>query len=293
MSYSNNIKVLIADNDAVSRQYIADMLSMNGYKVIQAIDGGSAMKVADDGDVDIAIIGHQMMPKSGLDFARHVLIKGYDIGMVMVTDDPSTDLLLEAGKHEIKQVMRKPVDSNRLLGIVKRVLRAHGKNPDSIAGGGDTAYTPKDLMDRAIALAHQNARSGMGGPFGAVLADAQGRILGEGVNSVKTRCDPTAHAEIIAIRRATEQQNSTDLSGCVVYCSSEPTMLGEALIIGTGIEKVVYGLSHEEVGITRLSEEGVAAQIAKPANERDVPHEQLQHDEALDMFTTWQEQKKK
>ena len=293
MAQSNNIQVLIADSDDAGRAAAAGILEAQGYEVIQAVDGGSAMKVAGERNIDIAIIGQHMYPKTGFDFAKHVLVKGLDIGMIMVTDDPSTDLLVEAGKYEIKQVLRKPVDPLRLSEVVRRVLRAQGKNPAALGSGGALKFTPADLMRRAIALAQQNARSRMGGPFGAVVADAEGRILGEGVNAVTSRCDPTAHAEVAAIRRATEARNSVSLEGCAVYCSSEPTMLGQALIISTGIKKVYYGLSHAEVGATRINESGIVGEIAKPLSQRAVPYEQLQHGEALAMFQAWQGQAKK
>ncbi len=290
MTYTNNLTILIADGNEVTRRHMASLLRTHGYKVMQATDGGSAMKVVDENNIDAAIIDHHMTPRTGLEFAKYVLVKGYDIGMIMVTDDPSTDLLVEAGKHEIKQVMRKPLDPDRLAETVRRVLRAHGKNPDALAGGIEKIYTPEEMMRRAIALAQQNALSRMGGPFGAVVANAQGHLIGEGVNSVSARCDPTAHAEVMAIRRATERLNATRLDGCTVYCSSEPTMLGQALIISTGVTKVYYGLSHEEVGFARAAEDGILGEIAKPLDRRTVPYEQLQHDDALKMFKSWQSQ---
>jgi hypothetical protein len=70
-------------------------------------------------------------------------------------------------------------------------------------------------------------------------------------------------------------------------------MLGQALIISTGIAKVFYGLSHEEVGATRANEEGILGEIRKPLSQRAVPYEQRGHDEALELFRSWQAQKKK
>lgn len=293
MPYSNNLTILIADNDESGRASMAHLLETHGYRVLQAVDGGSAMRVVDQHKIDVAIFDHRMKPHSGLYFAKHVLLKGYDIGMIMATNDPTTDLLLEAGRHEIKQVMRKPVDPERLVETVRRVLRAHGKNPDSLALSSARTYSHAELMDRAIALASQNAMSRMGGPFGAVVADADGLILGEGVNSVTTRCDPTAHAEVLAIRRATERRGVPRLDGCIVYCSSEPTMLGQALIISTGVARVYYGLSHDEVGAVRANEDGILGEISKPLSSRTVPYEQLRHDDALALFQKWQAQDRK
>ena len=112
--------------------------------------------------------------------------------MIMLTDDASTDLLLQAGQCGIGQVMKKPIDPERLVQMVKRVIRIRGKNPDRGGIEPDAGASPEALMARAIALAGQNVNGKMGGPFGAVVADAEGHILGEGVNSVHTRSDPTS-----------------------------------------------------------------------------------------------------
>ena len=131
-------------------------------------------------------------------------------------------------------------------------------------------------MDRAIMLARRNIETKKGGPFGAVVADQTGKILGEGTNGVSSRIDPTAHAEIRAIRLAAEQLERSDLSDCILYCSSEPTMMGKALIASVGISAVYYGLAHEDTGITR--------EIKKA----ETTYEQLSKKAALEVFQHWQ-----
>lgn len=293
MTQANKIHIVVADNIEADRQAMADTLKMHGFKVTQALDGGTAIKVVEEQDADIAVFAHHMSPRTGFDFARHVSLNNRDIGMVLISDDMTTDLLREATKYEIQKVMRKPVDPDRLLKTIERILRARGKSIGTAPESKQHYYTPDQLMSRAIALAHQNARSRMGGPFAAIVADEKGRILGEGVNSVTSRCDPTAHAEVLAIRQATGALNKTRLEGCSLYCSSEPTMLGQALTISTGISKVYYGLSHSEVGAIRLNEDGILGEIKKPLAQRSVPYEQLMHDEALQMLSSWKQQKRK
>ena len=290
---SNNLQVLIAEQDENDRDHLAGLLYMNGYDVVTASDGGMAARIADTRALDIAIVDQNMTPKTGFDFARHCMVKGYKFGIVMVTDEPTTDLLLEVSKYEIKQVLRKPVEPNRLVEVVRRVLRSHGKNPDAFGAiRVERGYSCDQLMARAIALAHQNARSRLGGPFGAVVADAEGHILGEGAISVTSRCDPTAHAEVLAIRRATEKLGRTELRGCTLYCSSEPTMLGQALVIRSGLEKVYYALNHTEIAAMIRGANGddtaLLGEMAKPLAERQVVYEQIQHDQAEAMVRMWQ-----
>ena len=290
---NSNILILVADDDKKARSFIAGVLETAGFPVIQAIDAGTAIRVIEEHKVDVAIIDHHMKPHDGFEVARHILVQNRPVGSVLLTDDPSTDILLQAGQHGIAQVMNKPVEPDRLIQTVRRMLRKQGKNPDAIGAGATKAYTPDDLMQRAIALAAQNVQSGMGGPFAAIVADTDGRILGEGVNGVALRSDPTAHAEVMAIRRATDKLNTPRLDGCVIYCSSEPTMLGQALIIGTGIQKVYYGASHIEAGTPRLEEEGILGEIAKPMDQRSVAYEQCRRDDALALLHAWQEDKAK
>lgn len=284
MSYTNNIMILIADKDETKRLYMAGILESRGYQVIQAIDGGTAIKVVEEHPVDLVILGHDMKPRSGWECARHILTHGYKIGMIMVTETPAADLLEQAQKHQIRQVLSWPVDDNLLKETVRRVLKLYGKNPDALGGGGEKSWSAEEAMRRVLHLAEQNARAQMGGAFAALVVDEHGHILGEGVNSVHLRHDPIAHAEVLAIRRATEKKRSLELTGCILYCSSEPTMLGQALIIGTGIQKVVYGLTHEETGRYAAVEKGLRDETAKPRDQREVPYEQYMHDEALAMF---------
>lgn len=287
---SARILILVADDDENMRSFITGVLEAHGFSVLQAVNSAAAVKVIEDHDVDVAVIAHRMKPNDGFEIARHILVKGRKVGMVMLTTDPTTDLLLQAGKHEIGQVMKTPIEPDRLVQTVRRMIRARGKNPDAISGDQTASFTPDDLMKRVIALASQNARAQLGGPFAAIVTDRDGRILGEGVNGVKMRCDPAAHAEVLAIRHAAERLNSPRLDGCVIYCSTEPTMLGQALIIGTGITRVYYGISHRESGTPRLKEADILAEIAKPIAMRSVPHEQMHRDEALQVFRAWQRQ---
>lgn len=293
MNAPNNLLILIADPDEADRRRMAGVFAMNGYQVLQAGDCGTAIRVLEEWPVDAVLLAHRLPPHDGFEVARHILARGIGTGTIMLTDVGTTDLLLEAGKHEIGQVVQKPAGPDRLLTLVRRLLRAHGKNPDALASAAGKGFTPEELMRRALALAAQNARSKMGGPFGAVVADETGRILGEGVNGVTARSDPTAHAEVLAIRRATEKRGSVRLDGCSIYCSAEPTMLGQALIIGTGIAQVCYGLSHAETGAVRVSEPGILGEMAKPLTQRSVRHVPLLHDEALAVFKAWQAQDRK
>lgn len=277
--------ILVADDSAVSREYIANILIPAGYRVIQAIDGGSALKVVREHEVDLAIIDHYMQPYGGLEFAKEIVAADLGLPMLMVTQEETSDLLLELSRHGVHNLLKKPVDPKRLLETIRRLLRDNQPDIDEKKHGSGieiakSTYSHEELMQKTFDLALKNVNSGAGGPFSAIIADKNGRILGEGANRSTFRADPIAHAEVMAIRQATEKTDSLSLEECILYSSSEPTKIGKALIDSVGIEKVYYGLSSQEV-----------ASFFPAKNFTNAAYEQFQKDAALEMLSAAKKQK--
>ncbi len=134
-----------------------------------------------------------------------------------------------------------------------------------------------DLMKEALREAKRGFALGEV-PVGAVLTDAAGKIVASGFNQPISLNDPTAHAEVMAIRQAADKLGKADLSECIIYCSSQPTSVGAAVIKSVGIKKVYFGLSHEDLG-----------QIRSSAAPSEPVYKQLGRDEALEMFKKWQD----
>lgn len=249
MAENSFITILIAEDNDVSRDLMAGILRQQGFKVIGAIDGESAIKVVEEHGIDLAFVDINMIPTGGFAFVKYLIANGLKIPVVIVTADQSSDVLMEANSLGVKQVIQKPIDPKRLTQTAHRILKAHGLNPNPIAvAEHQSNFSLEELMKRTIELAAKNARTKMGGPFGAIITDAQGKVISEGVNGAGSRADPTAHAEVMAIRLAADKLGRSDLSDCVLYCSSQPTMIGQALIKSVGIKTVYYGLSHEDIG---------------------------------------------
>lgn len=281
------IKIIIAEDNIVSRNMMAQILETQGFEVIHAGDGDEAIEKIRGQELDLAIVDINMQPKGGFEFMRYLVARGIDLPVVIVTGDDSSDLLMEASALGVRRILQKPIQPQRLTDTVFHILRKRGLNPQPIAvQTHETTFNDAQLMQKAITLAENNYKSGKGGPYGAIIADANGKILGEGVNGIASRCDPTAHAEVMAIRQAAEKLGKADLSECKLYISSEPTMMGKALIISVGIEKVYYGLSHEEIKSIREGEDRVRDELQN--HEKSVTrYEQLGHEEAMDMFQSW------
>lgn len=268
------INILVAEDNDVSRDMMMGILRAQGFNTHGAIDGETAIKVINDREIDMALVDVNMAPKGGFEFVKYVVTKGLKIPVVIVTADNSADLLMEASSLGVAKVIQKPVEPDRLIQTVERILKRKGLNPTPLAvEGHQTRYSPEELMDQTIELAAENARSRRGGPYAALVATKDGQVLGTGSSGKASRVDPTAHAEVSAIRKAAEKTGRSDLSDCILYCSSQPTKIGEALIASVGISEVYYGLSHEDTGALKEHK-----QAAQPV------YNQLCQDQALEMF---------
>lgn len=289
MTNLTSINILIAEDNDISRELMASILRTQGYNIICAADGKEAITAVGKDDIDLALVDLNMEPTGGFEFVRHLIVSGMNIPVMIITADESSDVLTKAGELGVTRVMQKPVDPEKLCGAVKHVLKRYGHNPQPLAveKSYQSAYTPEQLMQRAVELAESNARNKKGGPFGAVIANEKGEVLGEGTNGITSRVDPTAHAEIMAIRQAAEKLGRAHLEDCILYCSSEPTMMGQALIVSVGIRQVYFGLKHAEINAIRKRENVVREELSGAA-QKQTTYTQLGHDHAMTVFQRWQ-----
>jgi len=146
-------------------------------------------------------------------------------------------------------------------------------------------------MRQAIALATSNVASG-GGPFGAVVV-RNGEVLATGVNRVTATNDPTAHAEIIAIRAACETLASFQLTGCVVYSSCEPCPMCLAALYWSRCQAVFYGNSAGDAAAIGFDDSFLYQQVALPMEARTLPMRRLIPEEAIASFDAWRNQPNK
>ncbi len=148
------------------------------------------------------------------------------------------------------------------------------------------------FMKRAIELAKENANSTNGGPFGAVVVK-NGKIIGEGFNSVTTKNDPTAHAEINAIRNACKNLNSHQLEDCEIYASSEPCPMCLGAIYWARLKKIYYACSLEEAKNHNFDDVFIFDEFKKPNEIRMIPSEQIMQNKGEKIFIDWEKNDKK
>lgn len=145
----------------------------------------------------------------------------------------------------------------------------------------------EDFMRRAIALSKDSVLNG-GGPFGAVIV-RNGKIIAEGSNRVTIDNDPTAHAEVIAIRNAALKEGTFDLSGCFIYTSCEPCPMCLGAIYWAHIDKIFYANTREDAAKIGFDDDFIYKEIAVEPQYRKRPSELLLRDEAIDVFKMWKQ----
>ena len=143
-------------------------------------------------------------------------------------------------------------------------------------------------MRQAIDLATANVVSGRGGPFGAVIVRS-GEIVATGVNLVTATNDPTAHAEVTAIRRAAAELGTFQLSGCELYSSCEPCPMCLAATYWAHIEAIFFGNSAADAARAGFDDAVLYKEVALPHGDRSLPITQLLGEEAWTSFAAWQE----
>jgi tRNA(Arg) A34 adenosine deaminase TadA len=146
-------------------------------------------------------------------------------------------------------------------------------------------------MLEAIRLSIENVDTG-GGPFGAVIVK-DGKIIAKAANSVTKLNDPTAHAEINAIRIAAKKLNTFDLSGCEIYTSCEPCPMCLGAIYWAHIDKVYYANTKEDARNINFDDAFIYEEILKPIDKRNKPFVQLLRNEAIKAFEKWEKKEDK
>jgi len=144
------------------------------------------------------------------------------------------------------------------------------------------------FMRAAIELAQKGMDSNDGGPFGAVIVK-DGEIVGRGNNQVTSTNDPTAHAEVVAIRNACKNLNVYQLDGCIIYTSCEPCPMCLGAIYWARPDKVFYACSRQDAADINFDDAFIYDEIPLPIHERKISMEQVLQSEGQLVFKKWEE----
>jgi guanine deaminase len=145
-----------------------------------------------------------------------------------------------------------------------------------------------EFMMEAIRISVSNVQQGKGGPFGCVVVK-DGKIIARGANEVTTSNDPTAHAEVVAIRNACAALKTFQLDGCDIYASCEPCPMCLGAIYWARPDKLFYANSKEDAAAIQFDDQFIYEEIAKPIEQRKLFTQQVLREEALEAFKKWSE----
>jgi tRNA(Arg) A34 adenosine deaminase TadA len=142
------------------------------------------------------------------------------------------------------------------------------------------------FMQKAIALSIEGMNSGQGGPFGAVIVK-DGEMIAQAHNLVLSTNDPTAHAEIVAIRLACQKLQSFELKGCELYTSCEPCPMCLGAIYWAGLDRVYYANTKADAADVDFDDQFIYEEMELPMSDRQMPMIQMLRDEAQQAFQLW------
>ncbi|ALJ00304.1 nucleoside deaminase [Rufibacter tibetensis] len=152
----------------------------------------------------------------------------------------------------------------------------------------DSTSSKENFMREAIRLSIEKMREGKGGPFGAVVVK-NGEIIAHGFNNVTSSNDPTAHAEVDAIRKACQVLGTFQLTGCELYTSCEPCPMCLGAIYWARLDKVYYGNTKADAAAVGFDDAFIYEELELPLHSRSLSMEQLLHEEALEGFKAWEQ----
>jgi guanine deaminase len=150
----------------------------------------------------------------------------------------------------------------------------------------------KAFIETTIKMARENVKNGLGGPFAAIVVK-DNQIISRGANSVTKINDPTAHAEIEAIREASRKLDNFDLSGCELYSSCEPCPMCLSAIYWARIDKVYFAAGKQQAAEAGFDDAFIYEQLALPINERSIQMIQVKTPNTESPFQAWDDSKDK
>lgn len=160
----------------------------------------------------------------------------------------------------------------------------HAPSPESVSA----PPSPDTYLREAIEMAVQNVTTGQGGPFAALVVEDD-EIIGRGTNVVTTLNDPTAHAEVTAIRRACDAQNDFELTGCTLYATCEPCPMCLGAAYWARLDRVYYAATREDAAAAGFDDDHIYEELTKPPEDRRIPMTQQLGEEAQRPFEAWRD----
>ena len=284
-------KVLLVEPNMITRKLLCGILGKNNYQVYEATNGDEAVAhLSRFPDVVILDVENESVDHLGLvrklqkDHAKVPLI-----AMLDALDDRAV-AQSNLGVSRLSFI-DKPVKPDALIASLETCLledseaKALSAVPVTQAAM-EIDQQRKAFMRRAIDLSQVKMEENCGGPFGAVIVKG-GKVIGEGWNCVTSTNDPTAHAEMVAIRNAAAAVKDFNLVGCEIYTSCEPCPMCLSAIYWARIDKIFYANMREDAERIGFDDAFLYAEVALPENKRSLPSYRMLREEAKIVFENW------
>ena len=282
-------QVLVVDPSDIMRKLICGILLKSGYAVNDAANADKGVELLGKRP-DLVILDIDDETSDEVSFLRKMKRDHASTPIIALADDSVREEVQK--KIEMKLIFfPKPVKPDALLAQVEALLseteeKRLAAEANKSGAQIDIEQQRMGFMRRAIDLSQQKMEENCGGPFGAVIV-RQGKIIGEGWNCVTSTNDPTAHAEMVAIRNATAAIKDFKLEGCDIYTSCEPCPMCLSAIYWARIDKIFYANMREDAEKIGFDDAFLYREVALPENKRSLPVFRLLRDEAKIVFDNW------
>lgn len=289
-------QVLVVEPNEMMRRLICGILLKNNYAAVEAVNGDRAVELlAKHPDLVILDVDGESIDDIG--FLRKMQRDHIKMPLICLIEHADQDTIEKRLSMPRMSFVDKPVKPDMLILSIEAHLAVDADQRASEEAGKhhlqlEVEEQRKGFMRRAIDLSNIKMEENCGGPFGAVIVK-QGKIIGEGWNCVTSTNDPTAHAEMVAIRAATAAIKDFKLEGCDIYTSCEPCPMCLSAIYWARLDKVFYANMREDAERIGFDDAFLYREVALPENKRALPVFRLLREEAKIVFDSWMKKQDK
>lgn len=285
------LSILVLEPNDVTRKLIVSILSNIGYLVLEANDGDHAVELLGRG-AQLVLMDVESDSVDNLGFVRKMQRDHARMPLIAMLEQADREEIQGRLSLERLSFISKPVNPAELISSVQQQLANESAPAVQSVLQAEIEEQRKVFMRRAIDLSQQKMEENCGGPFGAVIVKG-GEIIGEGWNCVTSTNDPTAHAEMVAIRNATSAIGDFKLEGCEIYTSCEPCPMCLAAIYWARLDKIFYANMREDAESIGFDDAFLYHEIAQPENKRSLPVYRMLREEAKIVFDNWMKKQDK
>jgi tRNA(Arg) A34 adenosine deaminase TadA/CheY-like chemotaxis protein len=282
-------QVLVLEPNDITRKLIVSILSKAGYATHEAAKSDEAVELLGR-KPSLVIMDIEGDGADSYGFLKKMQKDHGKVPLIALAETGDRESLQQRINLPHVTFIDKPVNPMMVLSTVQGFLAL--EVPANAGGDSDVEQQRRIFMRRAIDLSQQKMDENCGGPFGAVIVKG-GKIIGEGWNCVTSTNDPTAHAEMVAIRAAAAANKNFKLEGCEIYTSCEPCPMCLSAIYWARIDKIFYANLREDAERIGFDDAFLYAEVALPENKRSLPAYRLLREEAKIVFENWQKKQDK